>query len=162
MICVASDDSEFVIGSREGTQNSEEQKSCCCVEPERRGKVLETMTQIKAMSISSEKIHKRRASVVRTNLLRALLQKYVRKMYGDVVTDRAKLNDRQLIRHEYYNDIFECILNNCQLTKSSSELSSFGHCVLPMTRKERHGSRNASKKGKCIANKLDDVDMNPR
>lgn len=113
------------------------------------------------MSASTERIHKRRTSIVRPNLLRVLLHKYIRKMYGDVTADRTKLIERQLIRHEYYNDIFECILNNCQLTKSNSELNSIGHYIIPM-RKERVIATQIKIDDESISNKLDEVETNPR
>lgn len=74
------------------------------------------------MSLSSEKIYKRKPSIiVRQQLLHVLLRKYIKKVYCGVVADKnnkSKLTDRQLLRQEYYNDIHECLLNYCQLNNN--------------------------------------------
>lgn len=83
------------------------------------------------MSLSSEKIYKRKSSIisVRQQLLKILLRKYIKKVYYGVLaanktkqltTKKNKSNDRQLLRHEYYNDINECLLNYCQLKNLTS------------------------------------------
>lgn len=98
------------------------------------------------MSLSSEKIYKRKSSIisVRQQLLQILLRKYIKKVYYGVLAadeniteqpssttttttttatstvKKIKLNDRQLLRHEYYNDIHECLLNYCQLKNLTS------------------------------------------
>lgn len=74
------------------------------------------------MSLSSEKIYKRKPSIiVRQQLLHVLLRKYIKKVYCGVLADKnskSKLTDRQLLRQEYYNDIHECLLNYCQSNSS--------------------------------------------
>lgn len=84
------------------------------------------------MSLSSEKIYKRKPSIiVRQHLLNILLRKYIKKVYGGVVAaDRAKQIDRQLLRQEYYSDINECLLNYCQLTKHTKLLKTVNQFTL--------------------------------
>lgn len=80
------------------------------------------------MSLSSEKIYKRKPSIIlRQQLLKVLLGKYIKKVYYSAVADRQSAlqsnapisasGQRQLLRHEYYNDIYECLSNNCQLNR---------------------------------------------
>lgn len=115
------------------------------------------------MSLSSEKIYKRKPSIiVRQQLLQVLLRKYIKKVYFGVLIDKkAKqqeqqqqqqqqkeqqqkqqankttattitttnnnttesityFGDRQLLRQEYYNDIYECLINYCKLNNIAS------------------------------------------
>lgn len=92
------------------------------------------------MSLSSEKIYKRKPSIiVRQQLLQVLLRKYIKKVYFGVLIDKKtkqqqqqanetttttkittnNLGDRQLLRQEYYNDIYECLIN-CKVNKIAS------------------------------------------
>lgn len=72
------------------------------------------------MSLSSERIYKRKPSIInRHNLLNAIFAKYIKTVYCGVLSTNVKLNDRQLIRHEYFNDIQECLMNYCQLTDNT-------------------------------------------
>lgn len=84
------------------------------------------------MSLSSEKCYKRKPSIiVRQHLLNILLRKYIRKVYGgDLVTDRAKQIDCQLLRQEYYSDINECLLNYCRITKHTKLLRKVNQFTL--------------------------------
>lgn len=92
------------------------------------------------MSLSSEKIYKRKPSIiVRQQLLQVLLRKYIKKVYFGVLnekktkqqqpqhqhqqqpqTNESKFGDRQLLRQEYYNDIYECLINYCKLNNIAS------------------------------------------
>lgn len=89
------------------------------------------------MSLSSEKIYKRKPVIkVRQHLLDILLRKYIKKVYGGVVAaDTAKQIDRQLIRHEYYSDINECLFNYYRLTKHTKLLKTAEFTPLPHWRK---------------------------
>lgn len=90
------------------------------------------------MSLSSEKIYKRKPSIiVRQQLLQVLLRKYIKKVYFGVVIEKKtkqqqqqqdqqqqpeniiQLRDRQLLRQEYYNDIYECLINYCKGNKNN-------------------------------------------
>lgn len=104
------------------------------------------------MSLSSEKIYKRKPSIiVRQQLLQVLLRKYIKKVYFGVLIDKKTkqqqqpqqqqqqqqqtnnhttstiaesttklVSDRQLLRQEYYNDIYECLINYCKLNNIAS------------------------------------------
>lgn len=93
------------------------------------------------MSLSSEKIYKRKPSIiVRQQLLQVLLRKYIKKVYFGVLIEKktkqqqeqqqeqpqpqpantAQLCDRQLLRQEYYNDIYECLINYCKVNSIAS------------------------------------------
>lgn len=82
------------------------------------------------MSLSSEKIYKRKPSIiVRQQLLQVLLRKYIKKVYFGVLIDKKfkqqantthKFGDRQLLRQEYYNDIYECLINYCKVNNIAS------------------------------------------
>lgn len=81
------------------------------------------------MSLSSERIYKRKPSIiVRQQLLQVLLRKYIKKVYfGVLIEKKAKRHkhetnygDRQLLRQEYYNDIYECLINYCKLNSQTS------------------------------------------
>lgn len=103
------------------------------------------------MSLSSEKIYKRKPSmIVRQHLLNILLRKYIKKVYGGVVAaDRAKQIDRQLLRQEYYSDINECLLNFCQLKKQTKLLKTVNQFTLTNQREfieaiKTSGSRKQS------------------
>lgn len=77
------------------------------------------------MSLSSERIYKRKStSLNRQNLLHAIFGKYIKGVYCGVLSANVKLNDRQLIRHEYFNDIQECLMNYCQLTENRNASGS--------------------------------------
>lgn len=103
------------------------------------------------MSLSSEKIYKRKPSIiVRQHLLNILLRKYIKKVYGGVMAaDRAKQIDRQLLRQEYYSDINECLLNFCQLKKQTKLLKTVNQFTLTNQREfidaiKTSGSRKRS------------------
>lgn len=77
------------------------------------------------MSQSSEKIYKRKSSNInRQNLLNAIIGKYIKTVYCGVKSTNTTLNDRQLIRYEYFNDIQECLMNYCQLTDNRNTSGS--------------------------------------
>lgn len=83
------------------------------------------------MSQSSDKKYKRKPSIiVRQHLLNVLLRKYIKKLYGGVIADRAKQIDRQLLRQEYYSDINEYLLNYCQLSKHTKLLKTVNQLTL--------------------------------
>lgn len=78
------------------------------------------------MSLSSEKIYKRKTSnnINRQNLLNALFGKYIKTVYCGALSTNIKSNDRQLIRYEYFNDIQACLMNYCQLTENRNASGS--------------------------------------
>lgn len=88
------------------------------------------VTILKTMSLSFEKIYKRKPSIIiRQQLLKILLRKYIKKVYCGILADKKHQSNvntnksnigRQLLRQEYYNDINECLLNYCQLNKIAS------------------------------------------
>lgn len=116
------------------------------------------------MSLSSEKIYKRKPSIiVRQQLLHVLLRKYIKKVYGGVVVaDRAKQIDRQLLRQEYYSDINDCLLNYCQLNEHIKVLKTANQFTLTNQREfidaiKTSGSR---KRKKVVSLKI--IDENSR
>lgn len=105
------------------------------------------------MSLSSEKIYKRKPSIiVRQHLLNVLLRKYIKKVYGGVVaSDGVKQID---LRHQYYSDINECLFNYCQLTKHTNLLKTVNQFSLT---NQTSGSR---KRKKVVSLRI--VDKNSR
>lgn len=94
------------------------------------------------MSLSSERIYKRKPSnIVRQQLLQVLLRKYIKKVHFGALTGKqtnegdqqqqqpqqhesnttlTKVGNRQLLRIEYYNDIYECLTNYCKLNDTAN------------------------------------------
>lgn len=82
------------------------------------------------MSLSSDKIYKRKPSIIlRQQLLKVLLGKYIKRVYCNALLSNKQStiqfskiatvegSGRHLLRQEYYNDISECLLNYCQLNR---------------------------------------------
>lgn len=108
------------------------------------------------MSLSSEKIYKRKTSTInRQNLLNALFGKYIKTVHCGALSTNTKFNDRQLIRYEYFNDIQACLMNYCQLTENRNASGSKDErkSCLRNTDKRKSVKRTASvsfKKNKII------------
>lgn len=133
------------------------------------------------MSLSSEKIYKRKPSIiVRQQLLQVLLRKYIKKVYFGVVIEKKtkqqqqqeqqqqpaniiQLRDRQLLRQEYYNDIYECLINYCKGNKNNKASARLTETLDQFTTftnrrefiesiKKKRSIKTTTDKNECAAN----------